>query len=172
MAPCTTFGRGAALVSMLAEFVRRRPFGLCAHGIFLRCPSSRVCWQPDALSSAEFRFSCATPDVMFRLLYLPPFAGPTFRRHRCLLSLASFTSQRALHRTILMFVFHWCVSVLCTRKIKDTQCGESRQPAYVFIVFSFSPFFCWSRFFLLPELLRRGALPRGGILPAGTLNRG
>eukprot|EP00903_Cladosiphon_okamuranus_P014218 g13209.t1 len=32
-------------------------------------------------------------------------------------------AKRALHRTILMFVFHWCVSVLCTRKIKDTQCG-------------------------------------------------
>lgn len=24
-----------------------------------------------------------------------------------------------------MFVFHWCVSVLCTKKIKDTQCGEA-----------------------------------------------
>lgn len=33
--------------------------------------------------------------------------------------------QRALHRTVLMFVFHWCVSILCTRKIKDTQCGEN-----------------------------------------------
>ncbi|CAM9169561.1 unnamed protein product [Hapterophycus canaliculatus] len=32
-------------------------------------------------------------------------------------------AKRALHRTILMFVFHACVSVLCTRKIKDTQCG-------------------------------------------------
>ena len=107
-----------------------------------------MCWQPDALPSAEFRFSRATPDVMFRLLYLSPFAVlHRCRRHRCLLSLASFISQRALHRTILMFVFHWCVSVLCTRKIKDTQCGESRQPAFVFLVFSFSPCFCWSVFF-------------------------
>ncbi|CAB1117789.1 GT2 [Ectocarpus sp. CCAP 1310/34] len=32
-------------------------------------------------------------------------------------------AKRALHRTILMFVFHWCVSILCTRTIKDTQCG-------------------------------------------------
>lgn len=39
--------------------------------------------------------------------------------------------QRALHRTILMFVFHACVSVLCTRKIKDTQCGETPIPILI-----------------------------------------
>lgn len=35
--------------------------------------------------------------------------------------------QRALYRTVLMLVFHWCVSFLCTREIKDTQCGEVKQ---------------------------------------------
>ncbi|CAN0223007.1 unnamed protein product, partial [Discosporangium mesarthrocarpum] len=31
--------------------------------------------------------------------------------------------QRSWYRTILMYVFHWCVAVLCTREVKDTQCG-------------------------------------------------
>lgn len=34
--------------------------------------------------------------------------------------------QRAFYRTVLMLVFHWCVSFLCTREIKDTQCGEAK----------------------------------------------
>lgn len=32
--------------------------------------------------------------------------------------------QRSWHRTVLMYVFHWCVALLCTRHIRDTQCGE------------------------------------------------
>ncbi|CAM9490808.1 unnamed protein product, partial [Sphacelaria rigidula] len=32
-------------------------------------------------------------------------------------------AKRAWHRTVLMYVFHWCVSILCTRQIRDTQCG-------------------------------------------------
>jgi len=32
-------------------------------------------------------------------------------------------AQRAFHRTVLMWGMHVCVSVLCTTKVKDTQCG-------------------------------------------------
>lgn len=32
-------------------------------------------------------------------------------------------AKRALHRTILMWGFHLCVKVLCSRRVRDTQCG-------------------------------------------------
>lgn len=32
-------------------------------------------------------------------------------------------ATRALHRTILMYGFHLLVMLLCTRNVKDTQCG-------------------------------------------------
>mmetsp|Transcript_4930 Transcript_4930/g.7527 ORF Transcript_4930/g.7527 Transcript_4930/m.7527 type:complete len:348 (-) Transcript_4930:157-1200(-) len=32
-------------------------------------------------------------------------------------------ATRALHRTILMYGFHLLVTILCTRNVKDTQCG-------------------------------------------------
>lgn len=32
-------------------------------------------------------------------------------------------ANRELHRTILMYGFHILITILCTKNIKDTQCG-------------------------------------------------
>lgn len=32
-------------------------------------------------------------------------------------------ATRAWYRTIMMQVFHWCVMLLCSRSVRDTQCG-------------------------------------------------
>ncbi|KAG5190156.1 Dolichyl-phosphate beta-glucosyltransferase, family GT2 [Tribonema minus] len=47
---------------------------------------------------------------------------------------AESVATRAWYRTIMMRVFHWCVVLLCSKRIRDTQCGFklfTRQAAHV-----------------------------------------